>query len=321
MLVLALADLDACCGSPTSPPRRAPRRCSAPTAPSPRTWSRCARSPARRRARANLRRLLDGSAIVASHREGDPRVQDAYSVRCTPAGPRRRPRHRSPTCGGRRGRAALGDRQPDGAAGRARRVVRQLPRRAGRARLRLPRDRGRRRRRDQRAAHRPAARRVPLPRPAAVPRPRPGRRLGADDQPVHPGGDGGREPPPRRPGRRRLAADQRDAGGPRVDGVGGRAQAPHRASTTCAGSSPSSSPARRAGLELRAPLAPAAGTGAALEAVRAVVCRARARTGGWRPSSTPSTRCCARRRCSTRSTTPLGHCVRRERSEVEPRRR
>ena len=33
---------------------------------------------------ANLRRLLDGSAIVASHREGDPRVQDAYSIRCTP---------------------------------------------------------------------------------------------------------------------------------------------------------------------------------------------------------------------------------------------
>jgi len=33
---------------------------------------------------ANLRRLLAGSAIVASHREGDPRVQDAYSLRCTP---------------------------------------------------------------------------------------------------------------------------------------------------------------------------------------------------------------------------------------------
>ncbi len=33
---------------------------------------------------ANLRRLLDGSAIVASHREDDPRVQDAYSIRCTP---------------------------------------------------------------------------------------------------------------------------------------------------------------------------------------------------------------------------------------------
>jgi histidine ammonia-lyase len=33
---------------------------------------------------ANLRRLLAGSAIVASHRENDPRVQDAYSLRCTP---------------------------------------------------------------------------------------------------------------------------------------------------------------------------------------------------------------------------------------------
>ncbi len=33
---------------------------------------------------ANLRLLLEGSAIVASHREGDPRVQDAYSLRCAP---------------------------------------------------------------------------------------------------------------------------------------------------------------------------------------------------------------------------------------------
>jgi histidine ammonia-lyase len=33
---------------------------------------------------ANLRRLLDGSPVVASHRTGDPRVQDAYSLRCTP---------------------------------------------------------------------------------------------------------------------------------------------------------------------------------------------------------------------------------------------
>jgi histidine ammonia-lyase len=32
----------------------------------------------------NLTRLLAGSAIVASHREGDGRVQDAYSLRCTP---------------------------------------------------------------------------------------------------------------------------------------------------------------------------------------------------------------------------------------------
>ncbi len=33
---------------------------------------------------ANLRRLLSGSAIVASHRTNDPRVQDAYSLRCAP---------------------------------------------------------------------------------------------------------------------------------------------------------------------------------------------------------------------------------------------
>jgi histidine ammonia-lyase len=33
---------------------------------------------------ANLRSLLEGSAIVASHRTDDPRVQDAYSIRCSP---------------------------------------------------------------------------------------------------------------------------------------------------------------------------------------------------------------------------------------------
>jgi histidine ammonia-lyase len=33
---------------------------------------------------ANLRRLLDGSAIVASHRESSHLVQDAYSLRCAP---------------------------------------------------------------------------------------------------------------------------------------------------------------------------------------------------------------------------------------------
>jgi histidine ammonia-lyase len=33
---------------------------------------------------ANMTRLLEGSAIVASHREDDPRVQDAYSLRCAP---------------------------------------------------------------------------------------------------------------------------------------------------------------------------------------------------------------------------------------------
>ncbi len=33
---------------------------------------------------ANIHRLLEGSAVVASHRYDDPRVQDAYSLRCAP---------------------------------------------------------------------------------------------------------------------------------------------------------------------------------------------------------------------------------------------
>jgi histidine ammonia-lyase len=33
---------------------------------------------------SNLRKLLEGSEIVASHRYNDPRVQDAYSLRCAP---------------------------------------------------------------------------------------------------------------------------------------------------------------------------------------------------------------------------------------------
>jgi histidine ammonia-lyase len=40
--------------------------------------------PGQRASAANLRRLLAGSAIVASHRVGDTRVQDAYSLRCSP---------------------------------------------------------------------------------------------------------------------------------------------------------------------------------------------------------------------------------------------
>jgi histidine ammonia-lyase len=40
--------------------------------------------PGQGRSAANLMRLLAGSAIVASHRHDDPRVQDAYSLRCAP---------------------------------------------------------------------------------------------------------------------------------------------------------------------------------------------------------------------------------------------
>jgi len=40
--------------------------------------------PWQQRSAALLRDLLTGSAIRESHRENDPRVQDAYSIRCTP---------------------------------------------------------------------------------------------------------------------------------------------------------------------------------------------------------------------------------------------
>src|SRR5438046_9534415 len=40
--------------------------------------------PAQRRSAALLARLLADSAIRESHRDNDPRVQDAYSLRCTP---------------------------------------------------------------------------------------------------------------------------------------------------------------------------------------------------------------------------------------------
>ena len=40
--------------------------------------------PGQARSAANLRAILAGSPIVASHRSGDLRVQDAYSIRCTP---------------------------------------------------------------------------------------------------------------------------------------------------------------------------------------------------------------------------------------------
>lgn len=40
--------------------------------------------PGQREIAARVKRMLDGSEILASHRENDPRVQDPYSLRCTP---------------------------------------------------------------------------------------------------------------------------------------------------------------------------------------------------------------------------------------------
>ena len=118
-----------------------------------------------------------------------------------PAGAGRGPRHRGVRRAGRRPRAGQRRRQP----GRPRRrgpggVQRQLPRCPGGLRARLPGDRRRRRRLDQRAAHGPVPRQGPQPRAAAVPRPRPGRRQRPHDRAVHPGRDRLRAEAAREPG-------------------------------------------------------------------------------------------------------------------------
>ena len=170
-------------------------------------------------------------------------------------------------------------------------------------RLRLPRHRGRRGRRDRRAADRPAARRDPLARAARRSWPtNPGVNSGADDRPVHAGRDGGREPPSGRA--RRASTRCRRA---RCRRTTSRWAGARRAS--CAPWSANLAPdprrrarrARRAGSTCARRCAPAPDTAAALAAVRAVIPgpgagslpapRARRRRGARRLRRRSSRRC------------------------------
>ena len=184
--------------------------------------------PGQARSAANLTRLLAGSQIVASHRHDDPRVQDAYSVRCAPQvnGAARDTWDHVETVAAAELRSAIDNPVvlPDGR-------VESCGNFHG-APVALACDflaiGGRRGRRDRGAPHGPPARSGPLVRTPAVPHR--GRRgeLRTDARPVHPGGDGGREPAPVRAGEHGLAAHERHAGGPRVDGLGRGPQAAHR---------------------------------------------------------------------------------------------
>ena len=78
--------------------------------------------------RTRARRLADRGEPPLRRRPRAGRVLAALRA----AGQRRGARHARPRRARRRRRARVGDRQPDGAAGRPRRVVRQLPRRAAR---------------------------------------------------------------------------------------------------------------------------------------------------------------------------------------------
>ena len=121
---------------------------------------RFARTPASCTSAANLaraaRRLADRRARTSTTRA---QVQDAYSLRCAPqvhGAARDTLAHAARVADVE---LASAHRQPVGARRRRARLERQLPRRAGRLRARLPGHRRRRRGLDGRAAHRPAARR------------------------------------------------------------------------------------------------------------------------------------------------------------------
>ncbi len=205
------------------------RRCWAPTGCSPPTCRRCARRPGRRSVRrGSPPRWPARRSSPRTPGAMDNRVQDAYSLRCSPAvhgAARDTAAHAS---AGRRPGTGQLHRQSGRAARRPGRVQRQLPRRTDRRGAGFPGDLGRRRRRDRRAADRPDAGRVPIARPAAVPGPRGRRRLRPHDRPVHPGRDRLRTQAARRAGVGRLHPVVGDAGGPRVDGLARRPQAPPR---------------------------------------------------------------------------------------------
>ena len=250
---------------------------------------------------ANLRTLLEGSPIVASHRTGDTRVQDAYSLRCAPQvhGAARDALSFAETCADRELASAIDN--PVVLGRWPRRVGRQLPRRAAGLRVRSAGHRHRRRRRHERAAHRSLPRRVAQPRPAAVPRARARRRQRADDRPVHGGRAGGRVQAPRRSRQRRLHPDLGHAGRPRLDGLGGRPQAAHRARSRGQGAGHRARhrgarhrPARPLLLRRAAPARPATRFATA-------ACPDQGQTGSSRPSSKPPRNSSSTARSSPRS--------------------
>ena len=201
MLLLAVArPARRCCASPTSPRRCRSRRCSAPTARSPTDLIALRPQPGQARERRQPARAARG---LADRRQPPPRRRPACRTPTRCAARRRSPAPRATRWThaerGRGRRARVGDRQPDGAARRPRRVVRatstarRWASRATSSRSPPPRSGAIAERRTDRLLDA-----TPLARPAAVPRRRRGRELRADDRPVHAGGDGRREPAARR---------------------------------------------------------------------------------------------------------------------------
>ena len=161
-----------------------------------RTWSRCVRSRDRRRAPRT-------SSRCSRSRRSSRATATATRACRTPT--RCAARRRSPAPRGTRSRTAAtvaGDElasaidnpmvMPDGRVA----SCGNFHGAPGRLRLRLPRDRGRRGRRDQRAADRPHARLDPLATGCRRSSRPTRRQLRPDDRPVHAGRDRRREPAP-----------------------------------------------------------------------------------------------------------------------------
>ena len=217
---------------------------------------RCARSPARRRQRRQppppARRLGRSSPAIATD---DPRVQDAYSLRCAPQvhGAARDAARRTPS--GRRRRA--GARRSTtrwscptaGSSRAATSTARPSRSPATSSRSPPPRSGAIAERRTDRLLD--ATRSHGLP-PFLAERRR--RQLRADDRPLHAGGDGRREPAARRAGRASTRSRPRRCRRTTSRWAGARPASCADRSPTSAGSSPSSWSARRAALDLRAPL-------------------------------------------------------------------
>ena len=216
--------------------------------------------PGQQASAANIAALLAGSAIVASHRTGDPRVQDAYSLRCAPQvhGAARDALAFAETCADRELASAI-DNPVVLADGRVESVGNfhgaPLAHACDLLAIVVADVAAMSERRTDRFLD--ATRSHGLPPFLAA---RAGRRQRPDDRPVHGGRAGGRVPAAGRPGQRRHASrprpcrrttcrwagrppascGRRSATWPRV--LGGRAGRP-----------------RPRGIDLRAPLAPAPG--------------------------------------------------------------
>ena len=252
---------------------------------------------------ANLTRLLAGSEVVASHRVGDARVQDAYSLRCSPQvhGAARDALAYASGVASRELASAIDNPVvlPDGTVASCGNfhgapvahacdflaiVIADV---ASIAERRLDR----------------LLDAAPQPRAGAVPRRRPRCRLRADDRPVHRRRARGRLQAPRRAGQRRQHPVVGDAGGPRVDGLGRGPQA-----ATGVGQ-PASGPRDRA-RRRRAGARPARsahrggrhGRGAGCAAASGLP--ARDQTASSPPIWPRPTTSCARAPCSTRSSPP-----------------